>query len=260
MSEQLTHFDSIVGCNLKEIRGKHRTYFVPFSKIKDVIHKWSGNREPSPKRIEEMNEYYKQGGHIPFTLHLAILPDEGIVCYDGLHRLQVLKIIDDDRICDIDVLVDATQDEVLECFQNLNKSVQVSDVYIDTHHSVRDEILAYKKRFIQRYKPFASGSKTCQRPNFCESEFEQHIYRVYEEFGGNVSITTIIQYLEELNEGYKNGTIKQGGNKKLPPRARTKCETKGLWLFAYSKEINIEHVRQIHSRYNHDISLIDFDI
>lgn len=248
MSTHMTIIENLGGI-LIMTNGKHFTYTIQYSKIKNILRKWSGNREPCFQRVEQMLSHYKQGGYLPFFLHLAVIPKEGLVCYDGNHRREVLNTLEEeeDVNCIVDLLCDASQSDVEQNFKDLNSSVQVSDIYTEnTNISIRDEILSFKKQFLRQYNMYVSKSAKCMRPHFYAPDFEQQVYRVYEEFSV-LHISKVIECIVRLNQCYIDGSVQIG--RELSDKVITKCKKGGLWLFAAGREINIDHVREVYEKY-----------
>ena len=78
-------------------------------------------------RVVDMYEHYKVGGYIPKLIHLAELEGEGLVCYDGNHRREVMKLLGNDGYdvdCIVDIMFNTTKDDV--CIPHLKLSINWS--------------------------------------------------------------------------------------------------------------------------------------
>jgi hypothetical protein len=54
--------------------------------------------------------------YIPKMIHLAELNEEGLICYDGNHRREVFNLLQKDFLCIIDIIFNATQEDVFYAF------------------------------------------------------------------------------------------------------------------------------------------------
>lgn len=125
--------------------------------------KWSKNREPDQERVEEM---VARGGYI----HLAELVGEGLVCYDGNHRREVLKRT---STCIVDVMFHATHDDA---FVNINKGVEVPEIYMEDGDNILQEVTALVKTYETRHKPFISVSRAQLQPRRVHREHHEDLY------------------------------------------------------------------------------------
>lgn len=224
----------------------HHGYIVKWELIKPFCKKWSRNRDSDATRVEEMIEYFHQGGYIPLYLHLAEVKEEGLVCYDGNHRREVLNSlnVDSDVSCVIDVMFNASQNDVYASFLNLNKSIQVPAIYVDDSRSsslVKDKILELVKSYETAYRPMVSASARCRAPNFNRDAFTDNIFDIYTHLNGLYSISQIAQILDLLNQEYSKGNICDPHDM-FRPGVVEKCRKHNLWLFM-QKKIPVEHVK-----------------
>ena len=134
------------------------------------------------ERVNEMVEHYHKGGYIPRIIHLAEIKDEGIVCYDGNHRKEVFNKCNDDGVmCVVDMMFDATHNDVYKAFNNINKSVQLPAIYIEEggdDNNVKAEIVKLVREYETKYKPFLSTSSRCHAPQFNRDTFTDNIYNL----------------------------------------------------------------------------------
>jgi hypothetical protein len=142
---------------------KHIGYLVQWSLIAPLCKKWSRNRDPDMNRVSEMVEYHMKGGYIPKMIHMADIRDEGLVCYDGNHRREVFNHVVEDFSCVVDVIFNASQNDVYIAFNHINKSIQLPAIYLDEpsskeSSSVKEEILALVKHYETNFKTFLSTS------------------------------------------------------------------------------------------------------
>src|SRR5210317_238422 len=227
--------------------GSHVGYHVKFKHVAPLCKKWSRNRLPDEERIQEMCDYYKSGGYIPRIIHIAELKDEGLVCYDGNHRREVLNRVQAlDAVCIVDVIFNATNDDVYQSFLNVNKAVDVPEIFLEESSDIKDEVLKLVKKYETKYKSFISKSSKCRSPNFNRDLFTDNVTKIYKYLDGTKSIQEIEELLEKLNREYANNKLcKQHSNYKQ--HIIEKCKNHNLWLFL-EREIPCEHVERIVSK------------
>ena len=61
--------------------------------------------------------------YIPKMIHLAELNEEGLICYDGNHRREVFNLLQKDFLCIIDIIFNATQEDVFTHLTHRGASV-----------------------------------------------------------------------------------------------------------------------------------------
>ena len=237
-----SEFDTI-GKIIYNING-HKGYMIPWKLIARVCKKWSRNRDPDMGRVKEIAKFHKEGGYVPMMIHLAELKDEGIVCYDGNHRKEALNMSNNETvICIIDVMFRASQMEVYDAFNNINKSVQVPAMYIEEineQNNIKEEILNLSRRYETKYKPFLSSSGRFHSPNFNRDAFTENIYDIYKYLDNKVSIGEIEKLLDRLNIEYANGRMGRP-HFAYKKNAVEKCKKHNMWLFI-DKTIPSEHI------------------
>lgn len=224
-------FNSIAGHETYAC-GKHKGYVVSWKELAPLCRsKWSGNRASDPTRIEEMLRFREEGGYMPLFFHLAELSGEGLVCYDGNHRREVLLRSKDDPRCVVDVMFDATPDEVLAVFENVNKSVQVPALYVSKMPcNAKKEILDLVDHYEVRYKGFKSSSPHPQCPNFNRDNFVANVTAICDDFGGAVKVSEIGEILDALSKAKGEGRLCKP-HCKYADSAIKKCREHNFWLF-----------------------------
>ncbi len=231
-------FDSL-GQKLYESEN-HHGYLIKWGIISPMCKKWSRNRDSDPERIQEMKTYFNKGGYLPKIIHLAEVPNEGIVCYDGNHRREVFNQSNDDLLCIIDIMFQSTQNEVYKAFTNINKSVQLPAIYIDDIPNIKEEILSLVKEYEKNYKPLLSASPRCHAPNFNRDNFTDNLYDIYKHFNGFISIKDLKCLLDILNREYANERLcRPHGMYKQ--HIIDKCKKYNLWLFL-DKTVPHQHI------------------
>lgn len=229
------------------INHNHKGFLIKWNLLAPLCKKWSRNRDCDMTRVLEMLTFHKMGGYIPRMIHLAELPKEGLVCYDGNHRREVFTLCNDEEIiCIVDVLFNTNQKEVYDAFDNINKSVQVPAIYLeDTTYtvSIKEDILALVKEYEIKYKPFLSTSSRCHAPNFNRDMFTDMIHGLYTFFQGTLSICQLKEILEQLNIEYSKENNIFRPHSCYRKTIIEKCKTNNFWLFL-EKSIPIEHIQK----------------
>jgi len=200
-----------------------------------------------------MAEYYDTGGYIPRIIHLAELEGEGLVCYDGNHRREVFNLLNDDSIeCLVDVIFNASEQDVYNAFNNINKAVQLPAIYLEnqTDLVVKEQIINLVREYETAYKPFLSSSARCHAPNFNRDLFTDNLFQIYQSLE-NVSIEQIADALKRLNEEYSNSVTEQSHSECVGIKINAnnykksvvdKCKKYNFWLFI-DKVIPSNHIK-----------------
>jgi len=230
--------------------GRHIGYMVPWKRISCYCKKWSLNRDTDVARINEMIEFFERGGYLPPFIHLAELHDEGLVCYDGNHRREVFNHFPDKEItCIVDVIFNATLEEVVTEFNNINKIVMMPSIHLETDDErlitprIKIEIMDLVKFYIEKYKKFVSSSGKPNPPNFNRDLFTENLTEIYKYFHGEVSIAELTGLLEKLNIAYSKNRLCRS-HSTFGAQVIKKCTDGGLWLFL-SRSIQAAHIEKI---------------
>ena len=220
--------------------GNHVGYFIRWNLISPLCKKWSRNRDPDMKRVEEMYSCE----YVPRLVHLADLKDEGIVCYDGNHRRETFNRCTDESLhVVIDLMRGATQSEVYEAFQNINKSVQVPALYFEPVQTLNLDIIQYVHNLEKKYSPFVSSSARCHAPNFNRDTCMDLIHKLYKSFDGLLTIPQIGTLLDALNVEYANNRMCRP-HSQFKSGVVDKCKKHNFWLFI-DHTVPIDHVHRI---------------
>ena len=242
-----------LGTNIYESNG-HKGYLILWKLISPFCKKWSRNRDPDMERVKEVYDYYmNHSGYVPNMIHLAELPDEGLVCYDGNHRREVFNMgiaQGSEIICIVDIMFDTTQRDVYKAFTNLNKSVQVPAIYIDEgennetiESTIKLEIIALVKHYETQYKSFLSTSPRYHAPNFNRDALVDNIYAIYKSFNKTVTISEIGKLLTKLNTEYSQGRLCRP-HSSYRTTLLEKCRKHNMWLFI-ERAIPFEHMELV---------------
>ena len=225
-------------------QGNHVGYVLKYKHLQPICKKWSKNRNPDMYRVHDMYDYHNNGGYIPKLLHVAELRDEGLVCYDGNHRRECLNMIADGEVdCIIDVMFEATNDDILDSFKTINKSVDVPEIYLEDSMNIKDDVLELVKKYETEFKMFISKSSKCRSPNFNRDVFTENITKIYRFLDGCKSVKEIGELLNILNQEYSKNKICKS-HSQYKENVIEKCKKHNLWLFL-EREIPCEHVEKV---------------
>ena len=225
--------------------GNHSTFIIEWNLIAQLVKKWSRNRDSDNNRVKEMVEYYNSGGYIPFVMHLAYLEDEGLVCYKGNTRREVCNSVNNNSLkVIIDLMHPATQQSVLETFNNLSKSIQLPVLHLSESKNVKGEIITLVETYETTYPLFISTTGRCNRPHFNREIFIENVHEIYTHLDSQVSVKDIGLLLTRLNKCYSQQEL---CNKHATYTKNTidKCKKYGLWLFL-ERKIPCAHIKLLH--------------
>jgi hypothetical protein len=230
----------------------HVGFLIHWEFCASLIKKWNRNRESDESRVAEIVAAHKNGIYFPLILHVAELQEEGLVCYDGNHRREALYMIGRPDIPIIlDVMFEAKQQDIMDAFNNINKSIQVPAIYFDEKEDtapVKDDILALVRSYEIRYKQYISTSPRYHAPHFNRDAFVENLTELYNANNGTLSIQELGSLLERLNIEYSRGHICRT-HSFYKSTVIEKCRKHGLWLFL-ERTIPAEHILILLKRKN----------
>jgi len=216
----------------------HRVCIMPTTEfLAKGIETWSKNRPADMLRVKELKEYMKEHRRCPGVISIAMLGDR-FVCYDGNHRRLALGPYVAHVV--VDTMYNATEDEIMKEFVNINKSIGVPAIYIE-ELSTKEEIELFVTSFVKKYASLVSPSGACKKPNFNRDKLIQNIVDLHELYEGDIKM--LFNNIHELNKQYQQGKyIKKG---KMTVNTHEKCTASGLWLFAEGRSINEGHLKRV---------------
>lgn len=230
--------------------GKRTTYLVPLDKLRGLgASKWSMQRPADDARVLEIRTGIETAGDVTGVLCMAWHPIEKMIVYDGQHRWQALLSIQNSDIrVFVEVLWDATEEEIVAAFKTVNACVPVSELYLCPEaKDVRPEIKDLVTRINTQFPAFASPAKNPHRPHFNIHNLEQELYEIWSTtFDRKRTIADIGRGLVALNRRYQDDlTSCPRAVAKNHSKIIEKCEKYKFWLFAESGHINRDHLRAV---------------
>lgn len=216
-----------------EQQGSHSVYWMPIAIFSQLsIKRWKHNRPEDPIRIAEIREWIQQSKRIDGVIYLACIENE-LVCYESNHRREALKGVEGVHNIFVDILWNATDEDVKQEFLRLNKAVSVPELYISDEPVVGiSELKQFVDTFCRNYKKLQVSSNRPQRPNFNRDMVTEELYRILKE--KKWSLDELTQNLTNLNR-----EMSMRDKSRLSPKILQKCEESGLWLFAWSSKIEL---------------------
>jgi hypothetical protein len=182
---------------------------------------------------------------------------------DGIHRYSALRILKTENSKQIDLLTpseygsnndanhiydsyiiinirfNATQGELIDCFQTLNKSSPVPDLYLrDPVQAKRELIENITKTWQQKYKSHFSTNQKPNKPNINRDRFMDILCELYDKYNITEENQQILEQMIDSTNTYISFNIP----KKLSLSVVKKCMDTGCWLFVYSADEIIDMV------------------
>ena len=127
-------------------QGLHKIYLADSHIITRNSNIWSKNRTPDILRIKEIMNYIESNNFVDGILFLANIQDEGLVCYDGNHRREALKMLDKSYKIFVNVIENPTLKYLCDKFTSLNKCVPKTELLLQSEinkDKVNDNINDY---------------------------------------------------------------------------------------------------------------------
>lgn len=209
-------------------------YGMPYGKYKEIpIKRWKSNRPPDMSRVNEIHNSMKESGKMDGVINLACIGEDGLVCIEGNHRRMALKDLDTDFVVFVDILWDATDEIAISEFNRLNKAISVPDLYIEETDAVtKANVQTAVSDIIKRFPKHQSTSRRPNSPNYNRDNLTDQIFNLQKDL--KISITDIMTRVYALND-----KLALADKSKLSEPTKKKCSETGLWLFAWSRTINL---------------------
>ena len=217
--------------------GSHHVYWVPLNIFNELgIERWKYNRPPDADRVAEIHAFIKQSKRVDGMLYLACV-NKKLVCYESNHRREALVGITEVAPILVDIMWDATDEQVKTEFLRLNKAVSVPDLYV-SEEPIADAsaLISARKTFCEKYKMLKVTTDRPQRPNFNPERLLDDFNAITKEH--NISVDEMMRRLDNLNVRLSHKAI----DSKLTDKVKEKCTNAGMWLFAWSSRLNPKDV------------------
>lgn len=214
-----------------DVQGKHTVYWMPYTTFGKLdISMWKYNRPLDETRVAEIRDWVDQSKRVDGVIYLACVNGK-LVCYESNHRrVAIAGLVDLHNIL-VDILWDATDEDVKEEFQRLNKAVSVPELYVTKDPIITEaELRPMVTVFCANYGSHYVTSKHPNRPNFNRDGITDQFYRLCGEL--QIKPDELKMRINKLNN--ELATRDKTG---LSAKVVEKCTKSGLWLFAWSTQL-----------------------
>lgn len=210
-------------------QGDHNIYLADSLVITQHSKIWSKNRPCDQQRVDEIKEYIKKNSYVDGILCFANMKNEGLVCYDGNHRRESLKLLNKNYKVFINVIENPNHDYLCEKFVSLNKCIPITDLYLDTSDKLdnfKKNINVVTKYFCNLWKIHRNTSPRPNRPNFNRDMLQQKIYDILGDLH-NIDSNVMIARVNTYNLNIKDNLARI----KCTENMLEKCRRGGCYLF-----------------------------
>jgi len=210
---------------------------------------WSKNRPPDWTRVEDIKEYY--------TLNHRTIMDGFIyvwasplsqICfiYDGIHRLESLKQISHEVFFQVFYYTTSRENDIIQHFQALNKSVNIPTLYLDKHinYYKKDVCESIVKELCSLYPYFVSASRKPHYYNFNRDNLIEQFASLSIDFQVSHLVPNLLLWLQDLNMKSKRLHLH---DRNTP----AKCHKYNFYLFLMDwKDIQVDLEKRFQSVYH----------
>jgi hypothetical protein len=184
-----------------------------WSKISSIsIENWYLNRPPDNARIPEIIQQLKNQDYVDGVVYLAN-NNGSIICYDGIHRIESLKLLSHDIECNIDHKLfvhyypSYNEQIIKQKFETLNKCVPVPEIYTSAHKEldVKQNVEEIVRYYTEKYPSMFKPSKKPNIPHENRDAFTDKVYHIIHElqltqFNYNKILDAFTQFNVLMNE------------------------------------------------------------
>jgi len=240
---------------------KHGIYKIKIRELLvDKVKNWENNRPPDMARCPDIARYiYHSRKPVDTMVSLSFNNKKDIFeVLDGIHRLTALNIIKMENSKPLDLINDgefgsgnnaswlfeqylivnirfnATRADLIDAFENLNKSQAVPELYIrDDQREKRDIVNTIANEWCVKYKRHFSSTDNPNTGYTNRNKFVSLLDKIYDKYNiKDSSSDELRSILEDANMKIKNN---------IPNKAtinqRVTCRETGCWLFLYKNEL-----------------------
>jgi hypothetical protein len=231
----------------------------------DSVTRWEHNRPPDMVRCPNIARYiYNSKKTIDSMIYLSFNNlTENFEILDGLHRITALKIIHEENskplelLCPgdfgsgndvnwlynqyliVNIRFNATVGELIDVFQNLNKSQPASELYIHDHSKEKKVIIeTIVNEWYFMFKSHFSSSQNPVTGNTNRTRFSNLLLILYDKYKiGEHNYDKLRKLLEEANT-----KISKNISSNVSINIRVKCKETGCYLFLLKNDILEEFI------------------
>jgi len=251
-----TFIQRALSSNIVKISGKRTTYLLSIDSLREIgAKRWSLQRPADENRVTEICQWIEKEKDVSGIISMAWHPKETLIVYDGQHRwCALLKIQDTPIQAIVEIIWDATEEEIIASFQSINRSVSVPELYTDPLviiDNVRPEIIDFVTTLSTTYREFLSTTDKPNRPHFNRDKLSDELLTIWrDEFHKEIPFSRIVRGLVTMNEEYNTNelSVPREASRKYR-RIYEKCNKHRFWLFAQTGRINTEHLSTTIQKY-----------
>jgi len=238
----------------------HKIYKIKILELlSDSVQNWEFNRPPDLGRCPDIARYiYNSKKTVDTMIYLTYTNiKHTFEVLDGIHRLTALQIIKEENskplelLCPgdfgsnndanwlynqyliVNIRFNSTISELIEVFQNLNKSQAVPELYIRDHTKEKRKIIdEIANEWFVKYKKHFSPSSNPNIGNTNRNKFVDLLDKIYDKYKLNENNYDKLRQL--LYE--KNNYLRDNIPTKISIDVRLKCKETGCYLFLYKNE------------------------
>jgi hypothetical protein len=235
---------------IHEYDERHRLIKISIRQLLELpMENWKHNRPPDEIRVSEIESFIqKRTNQIlqPFYIHYN--PKINVYeILDGIHRYSAIKSIREENVLEkmifVHLFIDLTYGNLIDIFNDLNKTVPVPELYITStqdNSNEKDTIEEIVKHWQKLYKQHFSSSNNYTIPNINRDSFINLLSDLYTSYRIR-NKTKLIELLEKANTNIKNYVTSGLSCRQIPTKftenQKKKCSESGCYLFLY-KDIN----------------------
>ena len=198
------------------------------------ITNWSKNRQPDDVRIKDVSRYYAENNImlIPGVIYAWQRPNtDKLEIYDGIHRLLAAYEYGEDMICILCIKITNNENEIINDFTNINKSISVPSIYLEDTNIFKKMVCQNVVEMLcKKYPTFVSPSRKPYVYNFNRDNLIEFISTFDVDFCKSRIDVEIFNELMGLN-AYAEDFVKR--NKVDHPK---KCNYHKFYLFYLERD------------------------
>jgi hypothetical protein len=238
----------IIGKKLSENSDKSEWYGTKWNILsKHKIINWEYNRPYDNKRIPEIAEQLKKQDYVDGVIYL-FQRDNQIICYDGIHRIEALKYLDNTiennkiKKCNHKIIVHFypfyNEEIIKHRFVSLNKCIVVPEIYTKAHKllDIKTNIEHIVKHFHTKYNNMFKSSSRPNIPHENRDIFTDKIQHILEE----LQISNEQDFIQ-MFENFNNHLRENINHFKVSKKQIEKCNNNNCYFFI-KKDWNYQFV------------------
>lgn len=211
-----TFENKIVGTKISEIKNHN-------------FKNWSLNRPADELRVNDILKYYieKKIKIVPGLINVWFYNNEYLI-YDGLHRfLAATNNYLNDMYILINIKYTDDEKEIIEEFNNINKSINVPSIYLDDMTNLNKKNICQNiaAKLCEAYPNFSSSSRRPLKPNYNRDNFIELVSSLEINFNDTNVGDKIYNLLLIQNKQVKKMKLKNESS------YLKKCAKYDFWLF-----------------------------